>query len=190
MADHPRGGIFSRPGILVASILALIAAGFGAWYFLIRDDEEASDPIRPQGATPVEAEVTDLQRAAEETGHPVFWAGEQGEDLLELTQTSDGRVYVRYLEEAEIDDPRPDFLTVGTYPVENGFRMLERFAERSRSTIEETPDGGIAILSEEVPGSVYVAYPGEDIQVEVYFPTAEVALELVMAGEVQPVPAG
>lgn len=188
MADYPRAGIFSRPGVAAAA-LVLIAAAFAAWYFLVRDSAEPTGPTT-EGATPVDADLADLQRAAEETGHPVFWAGDQAEDLLELTQTSDGRVYVRYLEDAEIDDPSSGFLTVGTYPVENAFQMLQRFAERSGAKIEETPDGGIAVASDEVPGSVYVAHPGEDIQVEVYFPTAEVALELITSGEVQPVPAG
>src|SRR3954447_22106351 len=63
------------------------------------------------------ASVQQLKALAVSLGHPVYWAGTQRGVTYELTRTTDGRVYVRYLPAGvAVGDTRPNYLTVGTYP--------------------------------------------------------------------------
>ena len=47
--------------------------------------------------------------------------------------------------------------------------------------------GGIAFYSKSAPTSVYVAYPGSNVQIEVYDPSAAQAAQLVTSGKIVPV---
>ena len=49
------------------------------------------------------------------------------------------------------------------------------------------PAGGLATWSEKRPGSVYVAYPGSDLLVEVFSPDSSEARRLVLDGDVGPI---
>jgi hypothetical protein len=44
-------------------------------------------------------------------------------------------------------DPRPDFLTVGTYPGEGSFGDLKRAATRERATGVSLDQGGLVVLA-------------------------------------------
>jgi hypothetical protein len=95
---------------------------------------------------------------------------------------------VRYLpEEAEVGDPSPDFLTVATYLLENGYARVLAAAEEQGAESRELPNGGLALVDADRPSSVYLAYRGEPYQVEVYHPSADRALDLVTSGAVQPI---
>lgn len=177
-----------RPWIRVAAVIAVaLAAGFLVWLLVIRGSADvAPAAAAPRaGGGPVASSAGELSSLQDELGHPVYWAGEQDGEI-ELTLTDDERVYVRYLDgDAEIGDPRPEFLTVGTYPVEGAFESLERARKRG-SKAAETPDGGLVVTDEASPTSVYIAYPEQDLQVEVYDTDPARALDLAVSGGVRP----
>ncbi len=65
-------------------------------------------------------------------GHPVYWAGPEHGYTYELTHTTDGRIYIRYLPAGvAVGSSAPDYLTVGTYPVK------QRALDGPRDRIEE-----------------------------------------------------
>jgi hypothetical protein len=169
-------------GLRLGAILAVIVGvGLLAWLVLGGDDD--GDATGAQ-----EISVEDLQERAGEGDRPIFWAGPQGGTTYEFTETSDGSVYVRYLPaDAEIGDPSPDFLTVATYPLENGYARVVAASEEEGAQTEELPNGGLALVDPDRPSSVYLAYEGEPYQVEVYDPSPDRAIELVTSGAVQPV---
>lgn len=147
-----------KPVRLGAVAAAVIGVALLAWLVLGGDDDEGSQANEPQAVS-----IEELQEEAGSRQVPVYWAGPQAGTTYELTETSDGSVYVRYLpEDAEIGDPSPDFLTVATYPLENGYaRVLAAAEEKGAET--------------------------EPYQVEVYDPSPDRALELVTSGAIQPV---
>ena len=53
---------------------------------------------------------------------------------------------------------------------------------------QEPPGGGIGVYSSSQPTNVYVAYPGSNLQIEVFDPSAKRAQQLVASGQVTPVP--
>lgn len=168
-----------RLGALIALGLAVFLTG---WLVLGRDGK----PSQPStGAT--SASEAELREFAASASHPVYWAGARPGQTYELTKTSDGRVYVRYLPEgAQAGDPRPQFLTVGTYPRASAYAELKRASRAEGAIARKLPQGGLAVLSKG-SSSVYFGYPDAAYQVEVYAPSPGTARNLVVAGQIVPV---
>ena len=170
-----------RLGVLVAIGLAAFLVG---WLVMHRDGDEAPASA---GAAAAKSE-SELRSIADSVSHPVYWAGPKDGHTYELTRTSDGRIYVRYLPEGtEVGDPRGRFLTIGTYPRTSAFAELKRAARAEGAVSLKLGRDGLAVFSEARPTSVYFGYPGELYQVEVFHPSADEARRLALAGQVVPV---
>jgi hypothetical protein len=134
------------------------------------------------------ASVEQLRTLAMSLGHPIYWAGSQPRVTYELTKTKDGRVYIRYLPAGvSVGDPRPNYLTVGTYPLRHALAILKATAAKSNAATLRLSGGGLGLVDPKHTKSVYVAYPGVDFQVEVYDPSPGRARQLVTSGRIQPV---
>ena len=76
---------------------------------------------------PTAATRADLQTFAQRVGHPIYWAGPKPGYTYELSTTSNGGVFIRYLPAgAKVGDPRADFLTVATYPFPGAFAAVTK----------------------------------------------------------------
>jgi hypothetical protein len=183
-------------GVRIGAVIAVAAvAAFLVWFFAIRDTGDDNGgggaPKAGQDIVPAMAATeADLSDLASKDDHPIFWAGDQpGTSDLELTQTADGNVYVRYLTgNAPIDTPKPSYLTVGTYPFPDAYHALKVVADEPGAVTKDVADGGLAVTNTNSPTSVYLAYPDQEFQVEVYDPDPTKALDLVTSGDIQPVP--
>lgn len=178
-------------GRALLAVLLAVAAGVLVWLLLIRGDggsggETSSSSLRA-GAGPSAAQAEDLVALEGRLGIPVYWAGEPGDETLELTRTADDRIYVRYLDQGvEPGDPDPSFLTVGTYPLDGAFKLIEKAAQRDGAVVEDGPGGSLVVTNEDSLTSVYVGFPGEEYQVEVYDPDPDRALDLATSGQIEP----
>jgi hypothetical protein len=166
-------------GAMLAGVLAVLLV---AWVLI--DDNE------PSGTTTTEAEI--VSAAALRTGvamheSPVYWAGTTAGTELELSRPSADRTYVRYLpESAKAGDPRP-FLTVGSYSFEDPTGTLRSRGEQPGGVVISAPGGGVAYFDRKDPKSVYLAYPGTEVEIEVFSPEFKEALQLVTEGRIVPV---
>lgn len=168
----------TRAAAAAAAILMLtLAPGCGG---------SDSEPSGQASAGTVRIVSPDALREAVAAGTtPIYWAGEQEGTELELSQPDGDRTYVRYLtDEAEAGDGRADFLTVSTYVQSNAVAVLRRQSKRSGGTIEHGPGNATVYFDRQSPGSVYLAYPGSPVEVEVYDPSFERALRLVNSGQI------
>jgi hypothetical protein len=97
---------------------------------------------------------------------------------------------VRYLRDgARAGDPRPDFVTVATYPGEDGVAKLRRTAAaRPGAELSRGSDGALVLNDPSLPDSAYLAYPDTNVQVELYSPIPNHARRLASRGEVRQVP--
>ena len=171
---------YARLGVLVALGLA---AFFVGWLVMNRGDETA--PAASGATATSEAE---LRSFAESASHPVYWAGPKDGFTYELTRTTDGRVYVRYLPEGtQVGDPRARFLTIGTYPRAGAWAELKRAARADGAVSLKLERSGLAVFSDARPTSVYFGYPDAKYQVEVFHPSASEARRLALAAQVVPV---
>jgi hypothetical protein len=169
---------------LAAIIAVAVAAGLLAWLVFKGDDNQTSEGTRAPASA---VSVGELQALPNQVGHDVFWAGRKRGFKYELTQTSHGNIFIRYLSASvDVNDPRPDFVTVGTYPKRGAYGILKKVADNPGSKLHQLGGGGIAVVSNAKPNSVYVAYPGKDLQIEVYHPSPSRALRLALSGQVRP----
>jgi hypothetical protein len=163
------------------ALAAVLAVGLIVWLALRDDDDSASS------ATGAEIVSVDSLRdaATEPGGTPIYWAGEQEGAALELSRPDGDHTYVRYLTDgAEAGDPQPDFLTVSTYANADPVAALRRQGNQPGGVLGEAPGGATVYFSRNQPQSVYIAYPGIDVQIEVYDPDSKQALQLVNSGQI------
>jgi hypothetical protein len=175
--------------------LALVV-GLIAWVATQGDDgggseSEASSAESEASSAGFEARIVsedELADIASSSGHAVYWVGPLPGKELEASESEDGSVTVRYLDEgAEPGGDRAGVLTIGSYPLPDPAGALEGFAEREGAIVREAEDGSQVVSSVEAPSSVYFASPDAEVQVEVYDPSPERAMDLALSGQVQPV---
>ena len=146
-------------------------------------------PIKPsKNATPPAAErpkaatIQELRGLHSAVGHPVYWIGAVAGTTYELTQTSDGRVYIRYLPGgSEVDDAQPH-TTVGSYPSQNPVGAVKSIAKDTGERTFAIADGGVAVVDGRHPTSVYAGFPRSNVQIELFDPSAARARQLVSSG--------
>jgi hypothetical protein len=175
--------VLQLPQVRLGALAALGFAVFLIGWLAIGGTEK---PSQADGGATATSE-SELREFAASAPHPVYWAGPRTGQTYELTNTSDGRVYIRYLPEGvKAGDPRPQFLTVGTYPRARAYAELKRAASAPGAMSRELPGGGLAVVSRG-SSSVYFGYPDARYQVEVYTPSASSARNLVFGGQVVPI---
>ena len=125
-----------------------------------------------------------LGRLSERLGRPVFWAGPKSQTTYELTQTPDGRIYVRYLPHGVKVGTNVPYLTIGTYPLADAYAATKHAAAALGTVAVKVP-GGVAFYSKSKPTSVYVAYKKVNEQIEVYDPNPAVARAVVAGHRLQ-----
>lgn len=170
-----------RPAAIVgAAVTAALLAGCGGSG---RPDSSSSSSTSPGAAEIVRPDS--LRETASEATTPIYWAGEQDGTELELSQPDKDRTYVRYLTgNAEVGDKRADFLTVGTYAQPNAVTSLRRQAKRSGGTLGNAPGNATVYYDRGNAQSVYLAYPGSPVEVEVFDPSFKRALRMVESGQI------
>jgi hypothetical protein len=180
-----------RPDVRIGAVVAVaVAAALVVWLVVVRDGSNGSSGEAPQVAaiSPVAATPDRLRELSVEAGRPVYWLGRQEGRTYELTRTANDRIYVRYLPEGvPVGTTEAKYPLVGTYRVDNAYDVLKELATTSGESSFTAPKNGFAVYNTEHPTNIYLAYPGSDVQIEVYDPSAEHARELITSGQVVPV---
>jgi hypothetical protein len=186
--DRPNAGKPGADSSRIRSYIALALVGVAAvllvvWLVSGDDDSSTSNSGEPEIVS-----TESLEDAVAGESTPVYWAGEQPGTEIELSQPGEGRTYVRYLTgDAEAGDPRADFLTVGTYAHADPVAALRRQGREPGGVIGTAPGRAVVYFSRNEPKSVYLAYPGVDVEIEVFDPNFTHALQLVNSGQIVPV---
>jgi hypothetical protein len=137
--------------------------------------------------SPTAVSESQLESLASQSSQPIYWAGPK-HGTYELTRTTDGRTYIRYLPSADkVGDRTPNYLTVGTYPTKQAFSSLKRAAARDGAVSANVDHGGLLVFNNSAPKSVYFSYPKSGYQVEVYDPSPLQARGLVLSGSIKPI---
>ncbi len=171
------------PTILLVVLSVALVAAVVVW--LAHGDDSTPTVGEPEVVT-----ASQLSEFAAERGTPVYWLGERSGASYELTDTAAGRVYVRYLTGgAKAGDDRANFITVATYPGGDGIAALRKAAaEQKGAKLGKTDDGAVLLVDPTSPNNAHLAYPGANLQIEVYSPVPGEALRLAARGAVRPVP--
>lgn len=173
-----------------AVIALATAVAFLVW-LLVRDGDDnesgAGTTTTAQNLV-VPATTQSLHKLAGVVDHPIYWAGPRANLTYELTQTADGRIYVRYLPKTvAIGDRRGGYLLVATYPVDNALEAVQNAGRERGAHKIALPSGGLAVYNDSSPTNVYFALPGSNYQIEVYAPEPGRARTLVRSGRITPI---
>ena len=201
MADGTTAPRSRQAPIRIGAVVALaVAIAFVVW-LVVRDDSSSSPAktstaqttkptktTRPSRETVKAASVSSLRALARASGHPIYWAGARPNVKYELTQVTDGRIYIRYLPKSvRIGDRRAAYLIVATYPVKDAYKAVRTAAKESGAVTFRTPRSGLAVYNQSAPTNVYLAYPGSKYQIEVFDPNPSRARQLIRSGTVRPI---
>jgi len=174
---------------IVAVLAILLVAGLVIWLVLDHTGSSSSSATTTQLTSkvgPVVASGAVLSALAANAKHDVYWAGTIAGNRTEFQKVSNGSVYVRYLPQGvTAGDPRGKWLVIATYPFANGYQALKKVGQGKTVAI---PGGGIALVDSAHPQSVHFAFPGVDLQGEVYDPSPAKALAVATSGKVTKVP--
>jgi hypothetical protein len=183
MKDKDKQRLMLRAGVVgLAVVVALIAwlatrGGGGG-------SDESSAAAKSGSQIVSEAKLGETAAAL---GQPVYWAGAQAGNELELIELSEGGTQVRYVPEGtEVGEGSAALLTIGSYPLPNPEKALQGFARRPGSIVRHGKGGTEVVSSEESPTSAYFVSPDNSVQVEVYDPSPRRAMSLALSGRVQP----
>jgi hypothetical protein len=179
----PRSHLGSPEARIGAVVALALVAGLVIW--LLARGNDNSTPTRRSSVNA--ASVKDLAALSATVEHPVYWAGPKSGYTYELTRTSDGRIYIRYLARGVSIGSNRQVLAIGTYPLKNALGAVRRIAKQQGTKTMRLNSGGLAVQDTKHPTSIYFAYPGSDYQVEVYDPSPARALQLVVSGKITPI---
>lgn len=183
-AEQTRTLRILRTAIVVFAIF--LVAALLVW--VLAEDDGGEGEATTTTTAPRILSAAELREAASVAAAPIYWAGERPGTELELSEEGEGRrTYVRYLTgAAEAGDPAAEYLTIATYRLPRALALLEADAKRSGGRLRQAPDGAFLWVDPERPTSVYVARPGEGVQVEVYDPDPRRALALARSAALAP----
>jgi hypothetical protein len=152
----------------------------------VLDNGGSSD--KASTSAPEIVSVEELRDAATAQGSPIYWAGVQEGTELELSHPEEGRTYVRYLPEGTAaGNEGSQFLAVGTYVYPEAAKALRNLGKQPGGIIAASPNGDVVYFNRNRPENVYLAYPGADLEVEVYDPDPKRALSLTTSGQIVPI---
>jgi hypothetical protein len=179
-AKRPPG----RRSPYAVAALAVVAAAVVVALLVSRGDDNSSDGERGRASGVSVAELRALSRKLDQ---PLYWVGKKRSYTYELTDTGK-RMYIRYLPPGvAVDDERPNFLTVGTYRYTDPIARLRAYRRERGATVRDLGSGGVAAVPRSRSRTVYLAFPGEELLVEVYAPSPARARRLAFSGRVMPV---
>jgi hypothetical protein len=196
--EAPSSTSNSRRGrIAAAAVVALIvfvAVGAAVWFLGSDDSETSTTTVATLQSAPLPAVAPRvvspalLQRFASAGDRPVYWAGERRGARLEFTRRNDGATFVRYLtRDAKPGNGSSGYVVVATYAQPDAYKRVSTIASQQHLPMKRISGGGIAVTRKGRPQNVYVVYPNQPYQVEVYAPTAAQARRLVLTGAITPV---
>jgi hypothetical protein len=170
--------------LFLVALLLIALISFGA---LLTLRAHGGKTTLPPVGSPAAVSESQLKSLASQSSQPIYWAGPK-HGTYELTRTTDGRTYIRYLPSADkVGDRTPNYLTVGTYPTKQAFSALKRAAARDGAVSANVDHGGLLVFNNGAPKSVYFSYPKSGYQVEVYDPSPLQARGLVLSGSIKPI---
>jgi hypothetical protein len=184
-SEKPSMTILRRPRVRLGAVVALAVAAALIAAAIARDHSNGSTAPSAIASGPVALTAAQLRDESRVLDQPIFWAGPRAGYTYEFTRTANGNIYVRYLPAGvKVGATRPRYLIVGTYPFPHPLKMLRIAAGKRGVSI---PGNGLALVHDEYPQSVHMAFPNTNYQVEVFDPSPARALAVARSGDVTPV---
>jgi hypothetical protein len=183
-----------RSRIVTAAVVAAVvflAVGAAVWFFGSDDSATSTTTSSTPQSAPLPAvaprivSAALLRQFASAGDRPIYWAGARPGARLEFTRRNDGATFVRYLTGgAKPGNGSSGYVVVATYAQPDAYRRVSTIASQQHLPVKRISGGGIAVTRKGRPQNIYIVYPDQPFQVEVYAPTAAETGQLVSTGAI------
>ena len=163
-------------------IAIALVGGVVLWLALVDRGGSGSPTSQARQINATAVSAGQLENLASPLGHLVFWVGPKDGYTYQLESTANGNVDISYLPPGEKAGSGNPHLTVATYPFPGAYAAIQALVKKTGVTAINVGEGGLGEVSKDAPGSVHVAFPGVDYQVEVFDPTPGAATAIVTSG--------
>jgi hypothetical protein len=171
--------IQTRKGVasVTAVITLVLTLGFSSLFATNPLDTTTLAARISGGVALTEDELKDVVLTLGET---VYWSGPQRGAKYTINAQNVGAIYVRYLPDGEgISNTSPNYRVIATYKEENGYDATLAAGNQANGVSVVRPDNiGVIYYNKNTPTNVYLAYRNQPYQIEIFDPSAEVALDI------------
>lgn len=169
----------SRKGVaLVTAVITMVLTlGFSSLFATNPLDTTTLAARISGGVALSESELKDV---VSKLGETVYWSGPERGAKYTINAQNVGAIYVRYLPGGKgISDTAPKYRVIATYKEPNGFDATLAAGNQANGVSVTRPDNtGVIYYNKTTPTNVYLAYKALPYQIEIFDPSAEVALAL------------
>jgi hypothetical protein len=169
----------SRKGVaLVTAVITMVLTlGFSSLFATNPLDTTTLAARISGGVALSESELKDV---VSKLGETVYWSGPERGAKYTINAQNVGAIYVRYLPGGKgISDTAPKYRVIATYKEANGFDATLAAGNQANGVSVTRPDNtGVIYYNKTTPTNVYLAYKALPYQIEIFDPSAEVALAL------------
>lgn len=178
-----------EPKIWVAVLISAMVTAllvFGATSLF---SNNSSSPSSESSAGQMALTEAELKSVVANLNSVIYWVGPLENAKYTLDVTDAGAAFVRYLPNGEgANDTAKNYLIVATYRVNAAYDAVKTAGNEQDGIGLLTSDGAAVYYNKNAATNVYLAYPGQDLQIEVFDPTPGKALQLVNTiGLVKPI---
>ena len=100
-----------------------------------------------------------------------YWLGPVQGAKYTLNVTAGSQVFIRYLPNGQgLEDISQSFVIVGTYPQANAYSITEAAGAQPNGVTFLNADGAMVYYSKLLPTNVYLAFPNQDYEIEIFDP--------------------
>jgi hypothetical protein len=100
-----------------------------------------------------------------------YWLGPQQGAKYTLNVTAGSQVFIRYLPNGQgLEDISQSYVIVGTYPQANAYEITEAAGAQPNGVTFLNADGAMVYYSKLLPTNVYLAFPNNDYEIEIFDP--------------------
>jgi len=133
----------------------------------------------PQTNGGVALTETQLRVAVKNIGESVYWAGSLSGNQYSFNHLASGQNFIRYLPNGNgLTDTAQNYRVIATYQDPKAYETMQTAGKLASGVSGVNSDGGLFYYAKATPTHVYLAYKNLPFQIEIFDPTAGVALKL------------
>jgi hypothetical protein len=173
----PRGSDFARYMLIGISTIAITVLGGALLLHNHNQESWRADAL----AGKIALSQSQLEELVTEESLTAYWAGPRPGYLYSIDSTVKDRIFLQYIQ-ANKDSKNviANSRVIATYYSKDGFARTVAAATRSGNTGFRNPNGSVVFYDKKRNTDVYLAFPGEEVQIEIFDPLAGQALSLAI----------
>ena len=180
----PEGEITRRHlrnySIASAAIAIVLVSSFFLWFkpvFIDRAQDNAGQTLGQVALT-----ESQLRQIISDQKIVAYWSGPQDGALYSLVVNNYHQIFIRYLPNGKgIDDNAPDYRVIATYPQSDAYAITKTAGNQANAISFINADGAQVFYSKNLSANVYVAFPDNPYEIEIFDPGNGTALSLATA---------